>query len=169
MRVANSHTPSKGAAASMDDDANRKPFETVELTWQLLLISKYTRALMVAKLEKIGIEAGQDQLIHALPLDGSLGVSGVADALNVRASTVSKMADRLAKDGLIQRVPHPSDRRKTSLVLTENGIAKRTQIEALMEDVERELSAGLGDSAVEITGMLERLEETVLKKLRRLR
>ncbi|WP_152048257.1 MarR family winged helix-turn-helix transcriptional regulator [Aureimonas psammosilenae] len=168
MKVAKSDTPSEGAAASMGD-ANQKPFEGVELTWQLLLISKYTRALMLAKLEKIGIEAGQDQLIHALPLDGSLGVSGVADALNVRASTVSKMADRLVRDGLIQKVPHPSDRRKTNLALTPDGIAKRAEIEELMVGVERELSAGLGDSAAEIISTLDRLDATVLKKLRRLR
>ncbi|WP_152047694.1 MarR family winged helix-turn-helix transcriptional regulator [Aureimonas psammosilenae] len=169
MKVAKLNTSPKGAAISMDDVANRKPFESVELTWQLLLISKYTRAFMVAKLEKIGLEAGQDQLIHALPLDGSVGVSGVADALNVRASTVSKMADRLVRDGLIQRVPHPSDLRKTNLVLTPDGIAKRAQIEELMVGVEQELSAGLGDSGAEIASMLDRLDATLLKKLKRLR
>lgn len=61
----------------------------------LLSISKSTRALVGLKLSELGFHNGQDELLCALDERSEMSVSKIADELCVRASTVSKMLDRL--------------------------------------------------------------------------
>lgn len=53
---------------------------------------------------------------HALPL-GKIGAR-----LQVHPTSVTNTIDRLEADGLVERQPHPTDRRTTLAVLTETGI-----------------------------------------------
>lgn len=52
---------------------------------------------------------------------GSLPLSSVVARLQVHATTVTSTAERLVRDGLITREPHPHDGRAAMLTLTENG------------------------------------------------
>lgn len=52
---------------------------------------------------------------------GSLPLSSVVARLQVHATTVSSTADRLIRDGLIRRDPHPHDGRAAMLTLAERG------------------------------------------------
>jgi DNA-binding MarR family transcriptional regulator len=48
----------------------------------------------------------------------TLNVNGLADALNVGASSASRLCDRLEALGLLTRLPAPRDRREVQLPLT---------------------------------------------------
>lgn len=135
----------------------------------LIFISKHTRAFLNIRFRDIGIEVGQDQFIQALPIDGSMSVGSIADMIGVRASTVSKMADRLVEGGLVQRVVDAKDARKTQIVLTPEGIRKRAHIETLVRKLEEELIVGLGTNANEIAEALSRIDTALSKRLKRLR
>lgn len=45
----------------------------------------------------------------------------LAAQLDITAASASAMVDRLARDGYVQRVPHPDDRRSFVIVPTEHG------------------------------------------------
>jgi MarR family transcriptional regulator for hemolysin len=47
------------------------------------------------------------------------------------------MVDRLVRDGLVERLPHPEDRRASRVVLTERGRAAAERGMALVADLER--------------------------------
>lgn len=52
---------------------------------------------------------------------GRLPLSSVVARLQVHATTVTSTADRLVRDGLIVREPHPHDGRAAMLALTDDG------------------------------------------------
>jgi DNA-binding MarR family transcriptional regulator len=54
-----------------------------------------------------------------------LRMSELADRLVISRSGITRLADRLEKDGLIQRMACPSDRRAMYCGLTEKGLEER--------------------------------------------
>lgn len=52
---------------------------------------------------------------------GTLRASELADRLGVSASTVTRIADRLAADGLLGRAENPSSRREVLLTISPSG------------------------------------------------
>jgi DNA-binding MarR family transcriptional regulator len=53
---------------------------------------------------------------------------GLAERLGIDASYVTAIADQLEERGLIERRPHPTDRRIKSLALTDEGRRVRDRI-----------------------------------------
>jgi DNA-binding MarR family transcriptional regulator len=51
-----------------------------------------------------------------------LSAGAVADALDVHASSASRICDRLVQAGLLHRRDRPEDRRQLELTLTESGV-----------------------------------------------
>lgn len=64
--------------------------------------------------------------LHAL--DEPLSMRGLAERLGIDASYVTAIADQLEERGLIERRPHPTDRRIKSLALTSEGRRFRKQV-----------------------------------------
>lgn len=54
---------------------------------------------------------------------GSLPMTKVGDRLMVHPTGVTKLVDRLETDGLVERAPHPDDRRSVLASITPDGIA----------------------------------------------
>lgn len=68
---------------------------------------------------------------------GRVTMSALADSVSITTGGVTRLADRLEKDGLVERVSCPSDRRVTYLALTEQGretLAAATQNHLLSLD-----------------------------------
>lgn len=75
---------------------------------------------------------------------GRLPLSSVVARLQVHATTVTSTADRLVRDGLITREPHPHDGRAAMLVLTDAG---RELVERATAALNAEVFAHPGISA----------------------
>ncbi|MGK9147746.1 MarR family transcriptional regulator [Plantibacter flavus] len=54
---------------------------------------------------------------------GACRVQEVADDLVITVGAASKIVDRLVRDGLAERLPHPTDRRSSFIGLTPGGAA----------------------------------------------
>ncbi|MDA8276827.1 MAG: MarR family transcriptional regulator [Actinomycetota bacterium] len=52
---------------------------------------------------------------------GELPLSKLGQRLMIHPTSVTNIVDRLAQDGLIERVPHPTDRRTTLAKITDLG------------------------------------------------
>lgn len=52
---------------------------------------------------------------------GCLPLSKMGNRLQVHPTSITNAVDRLEQQGLLERTPHPSDRRTTLAVLTEDG------------------------------------------------
>jgi MarR family 2-MHQ and catechol resistance regulon transcriptional repressor len=74
--------------------------------------------------------------------EGRITMSGLAGGVALTTGGVTRLADRLEKDGLVQRVSCPSDRRVVYLTLTDQGRA--TLAEALthhLDSLERRVAS----------------------------
>lgn len=70
-----------------------------------------------------------------LSLDQPLAMGEVASRVRADPSTVTWLVDRLEARGLLERRPHPRDRRVKHLVLTAEGIQVRARLHAVFADV----------------------------------
>ena len=59
---------------------------------------------------------------------GSMAMARMGERLQVHPTSVTSTIDRLERDGLVERTPHPDDRRATLATLTPSG--KKLHVEA---------------------------------------
>jgi DNA-binding MarR family transcriptional regulator len=69
----------------------------------------------------VGISPEQVSLIVAIKYQPGIGVRDLATHERISAPALTKHIDRLERDGLVVRTPHPGDRRRIGLALTEEG------------------------------------------------
>jgi DNA-binding MarR family transcriptional regulator len=77
-------------------------------------------------------------------IDGPMPMKDLASCMDYDPSYVTVVADRLESRGLIERQPHPTDRRVKNLVVTEKGAElKATALDRIWsgDNIFRSLSA----------------------------
>lgn len=88
-------------------------------------------------------------------------VSEIAAELSLDRSTVSRQIDAVARLGLVERTPDPSDSRARLVMLTESGRAKLTeQMVRRRQRWQTALGTWPPEDIVELTRLLRRLAET---------
>src|SRR5262249_36121643 len=78
---------------------------------------------MCQEMGRAGTTPARARLLGALNFFGSGKMSEIGARLGVTPRNVTKLVDALEGEGLVQRKPHPDDRRATLLSLTERGAA----------------------------------------------
>lgn len=102
------------------------------------------RAMMEASeaaFRRHGVRAGQQHILRVLWREDCLTPGQIARRLELTTATVSKMTSRMQATGLVERRPHPSDRRLVRVCLTERG---RALEEAIGEEMQRMTEHALG-------------------------
>jgi DNA-binding MarR family transcriptional regulator len=69
----------------------------------------------------------------------AMAMSALAREIGFTSGGVTKVADRLSKRDLVERVPNPDDRRVINLSLTPAGIQMANDLSCLVADVVRSL------------------------------
>jgi DNA-binding MarR family transcriptional regulator len=121
--------------------------------------------LVMAGLERTarehGIQVAEGDVLFTLRRSGEpfrLQPSDLSAALLVSSGTLTNRLDRLERKGLIERVPHPTDRRSTEVALTEKGFELADGIVAEHVENERRMLSGLDPKELErLDGLLRRL------------
>ena len=122
--------------------------------WALVQAARLHRARPGERLAKLGLFAGQEQVVQALAAAGTMTMGDLAALLRVRPPTASKTVTRLAALGIVERRAESGDGRVVRVQLTETGRAKAEAIERIQEEVEAEL--------------LDHLDKTDRRRLRKL-
>lgn len=71
--------------------------------------------------QELGLTPGHVKTLFELDADEGRSMGDLATVLVCDASNVTWLVDRLEERGLVERRPHPSDRRVKSVVLTPEG------------------------------------------------
>ncbi|MGH3518229.1 MAG: MarR family winged helix-turn-helix transcriptional regulator [Haloechinothrix sp.] len=66
----------------------------------------------------------------------SLPMRVMGERLQLHPTSVTNIVDRLEKDGLVKRVPHPTDRRTTLVEITEDGRNRHAQATAAVTGID---------------------------------
>ena len=93
-----------------------------------------------------GLSMPQFRTLAFLRHEPGASLSAVAEHLGVTPSTASSIADRLVRQGLIERVAHPEERRRIALTLTAAGSrllqnaqeATRSHVAGMLEGLSEE-------------------------------
>lgn len=75
-----------------------------------------------SELEQTGTTPARGRLLLALGCAGPCKMSDLSARLGVTPRNVTKLVDSLEEEGLLEREPHPHDRRVTLIRLTAQGV-----------------------------------------------
>lgn len=125
-----------------------------------------TKALVGAAIDKLavapaGLDPSTADLLVRLAQSHQCGIRGVdiGEQCQMTATRVSRLLDRAEADGLVQRLPDPTDRRAQHVVLTDLGSEAAATFAPLLDGVlERlvfeTLTAEERDTLIELLGKL---------------
>ncbi len=113
--------------------------------------------------EKLGISAAEQDLLKQVAVnDGEIKLSELARLVYMSKPGMTKMIDRLEKNGLVKRVASSADRRAVSAVLTRRGATVFNRSRKVLESfVEETFRRNLSDDEIVrlreiLQGFLER-------------
>jgi MarR family transcriptional regulator for hemolysin len=110
--------------------------------------SRLMRRRFVQRAREAGLELNRSEsavLLHVFHTPG-ISQTALANALDVDTISVVRLIDSLQAAGLIERRPHPTDRRVRTLWLTEAAGAKIVQIKAIAGLVRGQALAGIPEA-----------------------
>jgi DNA-binding MarR family transcriptional regulator len=109
------------------------------------------------------LTVAQFSALTSLELSGALTPSELAETERVQPPTMTKLVARLEDRGLVQRTPHPTDRRQVILSATESGRTVLAQYERARDEW---LSHRLAELSPEEREVLRRAAE-ILQRVAR--
>ncbi|MER5728848.1 MarR family transcriptional regulator [Streptomyces sp. NPDC002138] len=101
----------------------------------------------------LGLTAPQATALREM--SGPMTMRELAERMSCEPSNTTFVIDKLEKQGLVERRPHPTDRRAKRLVLTAEGAALRTRLLELL-GVDSPLSGLTQQEQRVLHGLLER-------------
>ncbi len=121
-------------------------------------IARLTAKQHQSKLVGLGLSTGSYSLIRAVGSREDMTLSDVSKVLNVETATLSSLAVRMERDGLLEREPSPHDKRAMFLKLTARALELRRHADQLisleMADMTHRLSDG---EQIQLIALLERV------------
>jgi MarR family transcriptional regulator, organic hydroperoxide resistance regulator len=98
--------------------------------WALLLQVGFelVSAHFAAAVAEVDLAPAQARALHELALERPISMRELAERLKSDPSNVTGLIDRLEARGLVERRPHPSDRRIKGLALTAAGARLRARL-----------------------------------------
>jgi DNA-binding MarR family transcriptional regulator len=99
-----------------------------------LLFSGQVHGCMQKACGAVGLSPGAMKTLFKLEPGEGIPMRELADHWGFDASYVTSLADALEERGLVERRPHPTDRRVKMLVLTAKGVEARELAQQLLDE-----------------------------------
>ncbi|PJC87322.1 MarR family transcriptional regulator [Vibrio sp. HA2012] len=106
-----------------------------------------------------GYSLAQIHTIEVLGSHGSLRMKELAEKLGITTGTLTVQIEKLVKAGLIERCPHPTDRRAIVVALTNEGLAIYQQHNLLHLDLIKDLTRNISREQEDI--LIDCLEKMI--------
>ncbi|CAM3713449.1 MarR family winged helix-turn-helix transcriptional regulator [Parendozoicomonas haliclonae] len=113
-------------------------------------------------LQLVGVSAAQITALHHLQSMNGCMQADLGDALGLGKAATSGMVSRLEKNGLVKRLPSPTDGRGYKLMLTEDGEKAIVRSRPLLNQLNVILEDGFKESELVV---IRRFMHTVVDKL----
>jgi DNA-binding MarR family transcriptional regulator len=137
--------------------------EPYQLLFSLLKVKNSLDRSSEAFFQPFGLTASKFNILNLLRLNqGRMDQSKLVDQLLVGKSSTSIVFNRMLRDHLIKREPHPTDKRQAVLVTTEKGSRLWSQISPAYEENVREAFGVIPPShRKQFLADLDRLQEAL--------
>jgi DNA-binding MarR family transcriptional regulator len=132
---------------------------SVQLMEQFRAIAHATHSRTNARMSAAGLSLARFRVLSALQSSGRIRMNELSAALGVVPRTVTTIVDALEKDGMLARLPDPSDRRATLLEITREGLSQLRRFRAMHDSAAAELFDVLTAAQKhQLAGLLRRLQ-----------
>jgi DNA-binding MarR family transcriptional regulator len=122
-------------------------------------LSRMNKTMIGGHLRRLGLAPGQELLLLQLWERDECTQSDLVERLGLDPSTVTKMLQRLERDGWVRRSRSGDDGRATIVVLTDAGRDLRCHVTALWHDLELQtLGALSGTERAQLLALLRKVE-----------
>ncbi len=115
--------------------------ETIDFLLAQVSHLHHTRADQL--LEALGLYRGQPMVLRVLWEQEGRTHTELAERLQITPATVTKMVQRMEKQGFLRRKPDPNDQRVSRVYLTDAGRAVQNRVEEVFQTLEAETFANL--------------------------
>ena len=161
------------AAANEDAAPAKSTFEIyrdggttrdIRMTVNLVIVARRWRSLLDDRLRAIGQSSARMEALAAIINSRSLSAQvDIARRLRIEGPTMTRMLDTLEKDGLVERLADPADRRTKQLRLTGAGEKALAAIFEIADEMRDRLLDGLEPEKIEelnalLSGLSARLD-----------
>lgn len=102
------------------------------------------------KQEGISVSHAQSGILFLLKENGSLPMSELGRRLDVDASAVTGLVDRLEKGGFVVREPHATDRRVNLVTITGTGAAEAERCGSVIRDINEKVKEGFTQEEIDV-------------------
>ena len=109
----------------------------------IVLLARRHRALTAQPLQALGLESGEDLVLHELWNEEGLTQAELARRVALRRPTVTTVLRTMERRGLVDRMPDARDGRAVRVYPTKRAVALRAVIERIWRSVEAELTTAL--------------------------
>jgi len=106
--------------------------------FQLTKASQAGIGFWANKVKHLGVTASQAMLLNFLGEEDRILSRSLGQKLQISSATMTGILDRLEKLALLERQPHPDDRRAILICLTEQGRKYAKKINSIMMEANRE-------------------------------
>jgi DNA-binding MarR family transcriptional regulator len=117
------------------------PTGTMEKTSGFLMFrtARGMKKMLDSRLSKFNVTSSQASVLNTLNSFDGLPLSDVGKSVHLDKPAITGLADRMEKDGLVERRRTSSDRRIIQLFLTNKGKSLFNKIEDIIVDVDQQL------------------------------
>ena len=127
---------------------------------------------ILSKREITVFNGERGKILHILWEKDNITCKELSEKTGLAINTLTPMLDRIEKAGLIERVPHPDDRRKVLIKLTEYAQGFKKEYEEISETMTNYVYEGFSQKEIEmcegffkrISQNLEKVEKEICKK-----
>jgi len=141
LRMSSNFETNVNPAAALPEPDPFSPDEFAVWRGFLRVYARVTRELDRRLLEAhgLGLDAYGVLITLVTAPGGSLTMSELAERHNLSPSGISRAVDRLARAGLVRRLPNPADRRSFLVGLSSDGLAQLRSAQVTHHAAVREL------------------------------
>ncbi len=119
-----------------------------EILFQLADVARTMRTYVDQRAREHGMTRAQWGALARLERQEGMTQAEMAEALEVQPITLLRLIDRLCEQGLVERRPHPHDRRANRLYLTDKGRATLARMAPLGKEVTGDILAAMPERDV---------------------
>jgi MarR family transcriptional regulator for hemolysin len=120
-----------------------------EIAFTIMDVARMLRTFADQRARQFGISRAQWAVLVRLNRTEGLKQSELAEILDLQPISLTRLLDRLAENGLIERRPDPHDRRANRLYLTPAARPLLKELADLGSDMMEDVLAGLPDKSNE--------------------
>ena len=114
-------------------------------SWLMTQVAAAGERLVGERLAAVGVRRYHYRVLAALDEFGPASQAGVARHSGVHTSDVVAVVNELVEQGFASRATDPDDRRRNVVAVTEPGVAKLEELDAVLAEAQDELLKPLSD------------------------